>query len=64
VSATPQAGYRVEAVADFDGDGRPDIVLRNADGNIALWHLDDATVYLTEKLSIRLDPAYRIAGPR
>ncbi len=64
VSAVPQAGYRVEAVADFDGDGRPDIALRNADGNIALWHLDDATVYLTEKLSIRLDPAYRIAGPR
>lgn len=64
VSATPAAGYRVESIADFDGDGRPDVVLRNANGNIALWHLNDANVFLPETLSLRLDPAFRIVGPR
>ncbi len=64
VSAVPQAGYHVESVADFDGDGRPDVALRNANGNIALWHLDGGSVFFTESLSLRLDPAFRIAGPR
>ena len=64
VSTVPSAGYRVEATADFDGDGRPDVVLRDAGGNIALWHLNDATVYLTETLSARLNPTFRIVGPR
>lgn len=64
VSAVPPAGYHVEAIADFDGDGRPDVVLRDPNGNIVLWHLDGATVYLRETLSLRLDPAFRIAGPR
>jgi lysophospholipase L1-like esterase len=64
VSATPAAGYRVEAIADFDGDGRPDVMLRNSNGNVALWHLDNANVFQAESLSLRLDPAFRIAGPR
>jgi len=64
VSAVPAAGYWVEAIADFDGDGRPDVMLRNAGGNIALWHLDNARVFQAESLSLRLDPSFRIAGPR
>jgi len=64
VSTAPAAGYRVEAIADFEGDGRPDVVFRNAAGNIALWHLDDARLFQAESLSLRLDPSFRIAGPR
>ena len=64
VSATPPEGYRVEAVADFDGDGRPDLALRDTNGNTVLWHLDGEKVYFTESLSLRLDTAFRIAGPR
>jgi len=64
VSAVPQAGFHVEAIADFDGDGRPDVVLRDSNGNIVIWHLDGAYVYSTEQLSVSLDPAFRIAGPR
>jgi hypothetical protein len=64
VSAMPVAGYRVESIADFDGDGRPDVALRNAAGTIALWHLDNAHLFQAEILSLRLDPVFRIAGPR
>ena len=64
IAATVAAGYHVEAIADFDGDGRPDVALRNANGNIALWHPDGGSVFLAESLPVRLDPAFRIAGPR
>ncbi len=64
VSVMPSPGYHVEAVADFDGDGRPDVVMRDGNGNVQIWHLDNAYVYLIESLSARLDPAFRIAGPR
>jgi lysophospholipase L1-like esterase len=64
VSTVPPPGFHVEAIADFDGDGRPDLALRDPNGNIELWHLDDANVFQKEKVSLRLDTAYRIAGPR
>jgi hypothetical protein len=65
VAAVPQAGYRVEAVGDFNHDGLPDVVMREPNGSVAVWHLDDnGLVFLTQPLSIPLDPAFRIAGPR
>jgi lysophospholipase L1-like esterase len=64
LSKMPSAGYQVESVADFDNDGRPDILLRSPDGTIQLWHLDDALVYFSETLSVRLPTTFRVAGPR
>ena len=64
ISAVPAPGYHVESIADFDGDGRPDVILRDGNGNIVLWHLNDASVFLAESLSLRLDTAFRIVGPR
>ena len=39
-------------------------VSTSANGNIALWHLDNARIFQAESLSLRLDPSFRIAGPR
>lgn len=39
------AGARVEAMADFDGDGKSDILWRNTvNGRMSVWQLDGSTV--------------------
>ena len=44
----PGGTWAVKAVADFDGDGKADIVWRDAAGTTYLWKMDGtaATAYL------------------
>src|SRR5262249_35490885 len=40
----PDATWSVAGVADFNGDGRTDLLWRNAGGALALWQMNGATV--------------------
>lgn len=40
----PAGTYEVAATADFDGDGKSDILLRDAAGNIGMWRMSGSTV--------------------
>jgi hypothetical protein len=41
---TPGTDWTIEAVADFDGDTRSDILWRSAHGEVGLWTMDGAEV--------------------
>lgn len=41
LAASSQSGWRISAVEDYDGNGRPDLVFRNSvSGRIAIWFMD------------------------
>jgi subtilisin-like proprotein convertase family protein len=45
-------GWRIVGSGDFDGDGKPDLLFRHSDGNLAVWLMDG----LTMKSSAFLNP--------
>jgi hypothetical protein len=55
---------RANAPYDFDGDGQPDIVFRNAiSGATYVWHIDAATRTLKNDAFVAtIDPAWQVAG--
>src|SRR5512135_2497837 len=48
--------------ADFNGDGRQDIVWRNHDGNAVIWQMDGPVVASRHTLSPALDAGSSIGG--
>jgi len=40
----PGSSYRAIGVADFNGDGKPDIFFRNSDSTLAVWQLNGTTL--------------------
>jgi hypothetical protein len=63
--ALANTNYRIDAVGDFDGDGKPDIVLRNySTGQNALWLMDGTTLRTISDLPWLVNVAYEITGPR
>src|SRR5262249_30775895 len=50
-----------EGQSDFNGDGRADLLWRNARGDVTLW-LMNGTQILGGGLVARVDPAWRIAA--
>jgi len=47
--------------ADFNGDGRADILWRNGDGRNALWFMNGATV-TSAVFTAGIDQLYRVVG--
>ncbi|MGA0602277.1 FG-GAP-like repeat-containing protein [Caulobacter sp. KR2-114] len=47
---SPGASWAVKAVADFDGDGKADILFENAAGQYAVWTMHDTTIAQSSQL--------------
>jgi len=59
------ARYRIGGIADYNADGRPDLVWRNSStGQNALWLLNGAALGSIVDLPGLANPAYEISGPR
>ena len=57
-------GYRIVSMADYDGDGRGDLLWRHqATGELWIWRLDGASVASATLVST-VDPAYEVAAPK
>jgi len=44
IIAQPGPRWQVVATADFNGDGRTDIVVQNQDGTVGVWQMNGATI--------------------
>ena len=42
--AQVDAAWKVAEVADFDGDGKSDLLWQYADGSLAIWEMDGLAV--------------------
>src|SRR5207247_2550143 len=40
----PAGGWTVSHIADLDGDGRADLILRHADGTVSAWFMNGLAV--------------------
>jgi glucose/arabinose dehydrogenase len=63
--AVPDTRWRVELAGDFDADGKPDVLWRNASGGqLYVWFMDGTTVSSTSFLTppAVADPAWAIRG--
>jgi hypothetical protein len=56
---------RVAAIADFDGDGKPDLVINNS-GVLETWFMDGANRKSRAVINVNLNaaPGWNIVGPR
>ena len=62
-STTGDPNWRVVGVSDFNGDGKPDIILENA-GTIGVWIMNGTTMTSTTLFAPGStgDPNWRIVG--
>jgi uncharacterized protein (DUF2141 family) len=57
---TAGASYTVAATADFDGDGKSDILLRDGSGNLGMWRMNGSTI--VAGAFVGSPGAYTVAG--
>jgi hypothetical protein len=58
--------WKVVAVADYNQDGRPDIIFQRDDGYLATWLMNGLTMISSPALNPNRvsDTRWRIVGPR
>lgn len=60
--ASVGADWKVEGTFDFDGDGRSDILWRNASGSLSVWTKTDAGFAVAANASATVGTDWRVAG--
>lgn len=50
------ASWSFADIGDYNGDGRPDILLRNTNGSFTDWTMAGATITAAENLTFNGDP--------
>jgi len=63
----PDASWNVAGIADFNSDGKTDILWRNSSGALALWQMDGSAVMASNALTcqgnaVAPDASWNIAG--
>ena len=67
VAVRPDASWSVAGVGDFDGDGRKDILWRNASGEVAAWLMNGTVIagagdLTSGGVAARPDASWSVAG--
>jgi ELWxxDGT repeat protein len=63
----PGSSWSVAGISDFNGDGRADVLWRNADGTLADWTMNGSTIAASGTLdlggvAVRPDASWSVAG--
>jgi hypothetical protein len=62
--ANPGAGWKAKVVADYSGDGRPDLIFQNG-ADLAIWYLDGVNLISGEYLPVQTgDANWSVVGPK
>ncbi len=67
VAVKPDASWSVAGVGDFDGDGKKDILWRNASGEVSAWLMNGTTITGSADLTsggvaVKPDASWSVAG--
>jgi len=56
-------GWRIKGVADFDLDGKTDLLWQNVNGSLAFWFFNNAT-FIRSQLFRNAAAGWQIVGPK
>jgi hypothetical protein len=63
VGFDPGAAWQVQEAADFNGDGKADILWQNADGTPAVWPMDGFSVVSGANVGFNPGPNWHVVPP-
>ena len=62
LDSVPDPDWKIVGTADFNSDGKPDILWRHTSGDNYVWYMNGAITIGGEYLRQRPDPDWIIAG--
>jgi hypothetical protein len=52
-AASPDASWSIAGIGDFDGDGKADLLWRNADGSLVEWAMDGSQITSSQTVTLQ-----------